>query len=79
MIFNLSNRKYNYEKFDDRVWYLYKKKNLILSSLYYLYYKIREFAWEDHHSPPIDMLFDVCKQVDDFLKSEINNVAIIHC
>ncbi len=66
------------EKFDDRVWYQYKKKILILSSLY-LYHKIREFAWEDHHSPPIDMLFDVCKQVDDFLKSEINNVAIIHC
>lgn len=30
--------------------------------------KIKEFAWEDHHSPPIDMLFDVCKKVDDFLK-----------
>jgi hypothetical protein len=26
--------------------------------------KILEFAWEDHHSPPIDMLFDVCKKVD---------------
>jgi hypothetical protein len=42
-------------------------------------FKIQEFAWEDHHSPPIDMLFDVCNKVDDFLRDQINNVAIIHC
>lgn len=25
------------------------------------------------------MLFDVCRKVDDFLREQINNVAIIHC
>ncbi|CAD8182631.1 unnamed protein product [Paramecium octaurelia] len=59
MLYNLSNRKYNYEKFGEN--------------------RILEFAWEDHHSPPIDMLFDVCKKVDQFLNEDINHVAIIHC
>ncbi len=57
MLYNLSNRKYNYEKFEKRVH----------NNLLYHHYKIEEFAWEDHHSPPIDMLFDVCKRVDEFL------------
>jgi phosphatidylinositol-3,4,5-trisphosphate 3-phosphatase/dual-specificity protein phosphatase PTEN len=45
--------------------------------------------WEDHHSPPIHILFNLCKHVDDFLgcnliiriynKEKISNVVSIHC
>jgi phosphatidylinositol-3,4,5-trisphosphate 3-phosphatase/dual-specificity protein phosphatase PTEN len=39
LIFNLSNRRYDYKKFKGQV---------------------IEKQWEDHHSPAINILFEVC-------------------
>eukprot|EP01016_Furgasonia_blochmanni_P046817 TRINITY_DN6804_c0_g1_i8.p1 TRINITY_DN6804_c0_g1~~TRINITY_DN6804_c0_g1_i8.p1 ORF type:complete len:420 (-),score=78.12 TRINITY_DN6804_c0_g1_i8:34-1293(-) len=58
-IYNLSGRKYNYDKFE---------KNSIL-----------DYLWKDHHSPPIDMLFDICQNIDEFLKGDANRCVIVHC
>lgn len=38
-----------------------------------------EYAWEDHHSPPIHILFKLCKHVDEFLSDKLSNVVSIHC
>ncbi len=46
LIFNLSNRKYDYKKF----------KNMV-----------REYDWEDHHSPAMNVLFEVCQEMFEFL------------
>ncbi|EGR33452.1 phosphatidylinositol- -trisphosphate 3-phosphatase, putative [Ichthyophthirius multifiliis] len=49
LIVNLSGRKYDYSKFDN---------------------KVVDYEWEDHHSPPIDTLFQI---------SNTKNVVVIHC
>lgn len=68
LIFNVSNRKYDYKKFKNRV---------------------LEFEWEDHHSPPIDMLFNVVEEMYKFTKCNHNehqqhiesseNIVIVNC
>lgn len=30
---------------------------------------VLDYPWEDHHSPPIDTLFQACKSIDEFLAS----------
>jgi len=57
-VYNLSNRSYNYEKFDKRV---------------------NCYKWEDHHSPPIDMLFQICEHIHCYLKAKPQNTAVVHC
>ena len=47
LIYNCSNRQYNYQKF---------------------FNKVLEYKWEDHHSPPIHMLFDICYSISLHLK-----------
>mmetsp|Transcript_12928 Transcript_12928/g.11048 ORF Transcript_12928/g.11048 Transcript_12928/m.11048 type:complete len:146 (+) Transcript_12928:60-497(+) len=58
IVLNLSGRKYDYEKFHN---------------------KVHDFGWEDHHSPPIDLLFNTCWLVHNFLKKDVNNVVFVHC
>jgi len=40
---------------------------------------VKNFPWEDHHSPPIQTLFQVCQTSHSFLKSNIKNVIVVHC
>jgi len=42
LIFNLSNRKYDYKKFNN---------------------KVIDYPWEDHHSPALSVLFEVCEKM----------------
>ena len=35
--------------------------------------------WNDHHSPPLHLLFDLVEKIHDFLIKNINNVAVINC
>jgi len=30
---------------------------------------VLDYPWEDHHSPPIDTLFQACRSIDEFLFS----------
>lgn len=55
LIFNLSNRPYDYRKFHDNV---------------------LEYKWEDHHSPALSILFEVCEEMYKYLKS--NNSDLIY-
>lgn len=58
LIFNLSNRKYDYKKFHDMV---------------------IEKKWEDHHSPAMHILFEVCEDMHKFLKKDVKNIVIVNC
>ena len=35
--------------------------------------------WNDHHSPPLHLLFDLVYKIHDFLMKDINNVSVINC
>ncbi|KAL4510579.1 hypothetical protein ABPG72_004733 [Tetrahymena utriculariae] len=41
--------------------------------------QVSDFPWEDHHSPPINILFMMCKHIDDFLSNKLANVVFVHC
>lgn len=41
--------------------------------------QVEDFPWEDHHSPPISVLFEICQSIDKFLKSSFNSVIVVHC
>eukprot|EP00002_Diphylleia_rotans_P017700 TRINITY_DN3434_c0_g1_i3.p1 TRINITY_DN3434_c0_g1~~TRINITY_DN3434_c0_g1_i3.p1 ORF type:complete len:384 (+),score=48.18 TRINITY_DN3434_c0_g1_i3:55-1206(+) len=58
MVFNLSERKYDYSKFSNLV---------------------TDCGFPDHHSPPLDLLFKICKAIDAHLLCSEQNVAVIHC
>uniref|UniRef100_A0A915DAG8 Phosphatase tensin-type domain-containing protein n=1 Tax=Ditylenchus dipsaci TaxID=166011 RepID=A0A915DAG8_9BILA len=38
-----------------------------------------ELGWPDNLSPPLDRLCSICKQIENWLASNSNNIAIIHC
>ncbi|KRX11133.1 hypothetical protein PPERSA_10900 [Pseudocohnilembus persalinus] len=40
---------------------------------------IKSYQWEDHHSPPLHMLFDICQEIHKFLNENPENVVIVHC
>ena len=40
--------------------------------------KVASYEWEDHHSPPILMLFQIWDDMYKFLQDP-NNVAVVHC
>jgi phosphatidylinositol-3,4,5-trisphosphate 3-phosphatase/dual-specificity protein phosphatase PTEN len=50
---------------------------------------VLEFEWEDHHSPPIEMLFTVAEEMYKFVKRNIKtndhlvesqeNIVIVNC
>lgn len=40
---------------------------------------MREFPFDDHNPPPFRLIFDFCKDVDEWLKENKENVAAIHC
>lgn len=41
--------------------------------------EVREYPWEDHHSPPIPLLFEACKCIHAFLRADPRNVVVVHC
>ena len=54
-----------------------------LSGIPYNYDKfaeqVKEFPWEDHYPPPIDLLFSACKSIETWLESNILNVIAVNC
>jgi phosphatidylinositol-3,4,5-trisphosphate 3-phosphatase/dual-specificity protein phosphatase PTEN len=57
-IYNLSERIYNYDKFQGEV---------------------VEYGFPDHHNPPIEYLFEICKHMHEWMNQDKENVAIVHC
>lgn len=54
-----------------------------LSGIPYDYSKfqnlVSDFPWADHHSPPMDTLFRICKAIDTYLSEDDTRVVNIHC
>lgn len=36
-------------------------------------------GWEDHHSPPIEFLFEICQDIHEYLMEKPTNVVSVHC
>eukprot|EP01016_Furgasonia_blochmanni_P054300 TRINITY_DN8932_c0_g1_i3.p4 TRINITY_DN8932_c0_g1~~TRINITY_DN8932_c0_g1_i3.p4 ORF type:complete len:170 (-),score=36.74 TRINITY_DN8932_c0_g1_i3:1083-1592(-) len=32
------------------------------------HFNVMSYEWEDHHSPPLDTLFEICKNMDEYLQ-----------
>jgi phosphatidylinositol-3,4,5-trisphosphate 3-phosphatase and dual-specificity protein phosphatase PTEN len=54
-----------------------------LSGIVYDYEKfedqVKEFPWEDHFPPPIDLLFRACKEIEAWLAKDILNIVAVNC
>ncbi|CAD8202751.1 unnamed protein product [Paramecium octaurelia] len=37
------------------------------------------WIWKDHHSPSLDLLFEICDLIHGYLKGDKINVVVIHC
>ena len=35
--------------------------------------------WEDHHSPTLKLLFEMCQMMYNFLNQDKDNVVVVHC
>ena len=66
LIFNLSGRKYDYSKFDDKV-NTYSIINVFQCS------KVLEYFWQDHNPPSISVLFNICLAIHNYLNGFILN------
>lgn len=40
---------------------------------------VTEFPWLDHHSPPIDLLFQACADMHDWLSRSDSHITVINC
>eukprot|EP01132_Coremiostelium_polycephalum_P002554 gene2554-3163_t len=58
MIWNLSERKYDYSKFNNQ---------------------ILDFPFPDHHAPSLNLLFEIVNSLDNWLKADSENIAVVHC
>lgn len=70
MIWNLSEHKYNYDKFDFQV----RFHNIELPTT-----KILDYPFPDHHAPALSMLFSIVQSMDNWLCASPENVAVVHC
>lgn len=54
-----------------------------LSGLKYDYNKfgglVKDFPWEDHYPPPIELLFQACQEIHHWLLSNIKNIVAVNC
>lgn len=41
--------------------------------------RVNSYPWEDHHSPSLLVLFQMCDHIYDFLLKDERNVAVLHC
>lgn len=41
--------------------------------------QVLDFGWPDHHAPPLDILFAICKSMHSWLKSDVGHVVVVHC
>mmetsp|Transcript_6264 Transcript_6264/g.23542 ORF Transcript_6264/g.23542 Transcript_6264/m.23542 type:complete len:366 (-) Transcript_6264:1396-2493(-) len=38
-----------------------------------------DYAFPDHHNPPIELLFVVCEKIHEFMMKDERNIVIVHC
>lgn len=42
-------------------------------------HQVLNFGFPDHHSPPLDLLFQIIVSMDNWLSASPEHVAVIHC
>lgn len=72
LIWNLSEKSYNYSKFQNQVCLLPSLPLLTCA-------KILEFGFPDHHNPPLDLLFEIVLSMARWTQACSGNVAVVHC
>ncbi len=71
MIYNLSERAYDYEKFNNQV-------NLVLA--FFQPYQVHEWCgFPDHHAPPLMKLFTIVRSLYSWLAADKQGVVVVHC
>jgi phosphatidylinositol-3,4,5-trisphosphate 3-phosphatase/dual-specificity protein phosphatase PTEN len=54
-----------------------------LSGISYNYEKfegrVKEYPWEDHYPPPIDLLFRACRAIEKWLRKSHKNIIAVNC
>ena len=38
-----------------------------------------EHKFDDHHAPSLDSLFEICKEIHNYLSKDISNVVVVNC
>ena len=41
--------------------------------------QVSDYNWPDHHAPPMHFLFEMAKEMLQFLRDDIENVVVVHC
>jgi phosphatidylinositol-3,4,5-trisphosphate 3-phosphatase and dual-specificity protein phosphatase PTEN len=41
--------------------------------------QVKEFPWQDHYPPPIDLLFRACREIEIWLKPNPQNIVVVNC
>ncbi len=45
----------------------------------YFHGNVRRFPFDDHNAPPLQLMYEFCKDTHEFLIKNVYNVAGIHC
>ncbi|KAL9651348.1 hypothetical protein ABK040_001300 [Willaertia magna] len=41
--------------------------------------RVERFPFDDHNAPPFEIMIPCCRSIDEWIKADSKNVAIIHC
>eukprot|EP00735_Rhodelphis_limneticus_P006927 TRINITY_DN19399_c0_g1::TRINITY_DN19399_c0_g1_i1::g.7837::m.7837 TRINITY_DN19399_c0_g1::TRINITY_DN19399_c0_g1_i1::g.7837 ORF type:complete len:367 (+),score=76.95,sp/O08586/PTEN_MOUSE/40.88/5e-80,PTEN_C2/PF10409.4/6e-24,Y_phosphatase/PF00102.22/1.9e-06,CDKN3/PF05706.7/2.3e-05,Y_phosphatase3/PF13350.1/2.1e+03,Y_phosphatase3/PF13350.1/0.00011,DSPc/PF00782.15/5.6e-05,PTPlike_phytase/PF14566.1/0.00024,Y_phosphatase2/PF03162.8/0.025,BPL_N/PF09825.4/0.55,BPL_N/PF09825.4/4.9e+02 TRINITY_DN19399_c0_g1_i len=67
---------------NERHWQKYRIYNLCAERAYTtkkFYNRVALFPFEDHNTPPLDMLAEFCEDAENWMKQDPKNVIVIHC